>query len=107
MATTEPLFSAVFKWGLEGKAFHDLGDFDGATVMGPAIRYAKITPTNATALTQGPTRQIIVGAAGVLYGQDAFGNQVNGVPVVAGVNLISMSGIDNTGTTATNLWGVW
>ena len=49
----------------------------------------------------------MAGGIGVIYGQDAFGNQVNGIPVVEGKNEISMSGIDNTGATATNLWGVW
>lgn len=97
----------TYKWGLEGKAYTDLGDFDGQTVMGPAVKYAKIAPTNATPLPQGPTRWIIAGAAGVIVGQDAFGNQVAGVPVVAGKNEISLSGVDNTGTTATNIWGVW
>ena len=97
----------TYKWGLDGKAYTSLGDFDTATVLDPAIKYSKITPDNATPLANGPTRWIIAGAAGVIVGQDAFGNQVAGVPVVAGKNEISLSGVDNTGTTATNIWGVW
>ena len=103
--TTEPSFT----WNLEQATWANLKKMNLPPVVGPAIKFSLITPTNNTAFVNGngPTRGIFVGQAGVIYGQDAFGNQVNGIPVIAGYNPISMAGIDATSTTATNIWGVW
>ena len=102
-ATTDPLFV----WNDESGQWKDMKNFKDPTLLGPAIVFAKISPTDNTALAKGPTRGICAGAAGVIYGQDAFGNQVNGIPVIAGWNPLCMAGIDNTSTTATNIWGIW
>jgi hypothetical protein len=96
-----------FVWNLATSSWTNLREMKNPSIFGPAINFALITPANNTALAEGPTRGIFAGTAGVLYGQDAFGNQVNGIPVVAGFNPITMAGIDATNTTATNLWGVW
>ena len=96
-----------FTWQAEPMTFVAMKMARDPTLLAPAIMYSKITPTDTTALANGPTRGIVCGAAGVLYGQDAFGTQVNGIPVVAGWNPFSMAGIDSTSTTATNIWGIW
>jgi hypothetical protein len=94
-------------WNNTRGAFKDEQMFRDSELLAPAIVFAKITPTDTTALANGPTRGLACGAAGVIYGQDAFGNQVNGIPVVAGWNPLCMAGIDSTSTTATNIWGIW
>ena len=102
-ASTDP----TFQWNGEFFAFRELRLAKDPTILGPAVVYALISPANTTAFAKGPTRGLFVGAAGIIYGQDAFGNQVNGLPVIAGWNPVSFAGIDSTSTTATNIWGVW
>jgi hypothetical protein len=94
-------------WNREASSVNNLRQMHDISVFGPAVLFSSITPANNAAFASGPTRGIFAGSSGVLYGQDAFGNQVNGIPVVAGFNPITMAGIDATNTTATNLWGVW
>jgi hypothetical protein len=103
-------------WGEEDGQVKDIMNFKLATIMGPAINYAKLTPTGSTGptgavpLTQGPTRALIADAAGTFVGQDAFGNAVSGMPVGPGWNAISISAlISITGPTGglSVLFGVW
>jgi hypothetical protein len=107
MAAVTATSNPTFAWNAESGRWGDMKTFKDPTLLGPAIVFALITPTNTTALAKGPTRGLWVGAAGIIFGQDAFGNQVNGIPVAIGWNPLCMAGIDATSTTATNIWGVW
>ena len=104
------------EWGFQAGQLKDIENFKPATVVGPAINYAKLAPTGTTGPTgavpfaQGPTRAIIADAAGTFIGQDAYGDAVSGMPVGPGWNPISISAlISITGPTGglSQLWGVW
>ena len=82
--------------GYDGKA-----DYPG----GPAKGIALVTP-GASALPSGTCRALLVGGAGTANLTDAYGNDVDAVPLVVGYNPLSVSKV-RTGGTATGIYALY
>ena len=104
----------TFNWGSESFDFQNLLTVKVSTMDAPATVIAAITP-DATALiplknpftgVASPTRGLFVDVAGTVTGHDAFGNVVTTLPLVAGLNWISLAGVTSI-VTISKIWGVW
>ena len=104
----------TFNWGSERFSFQNLLTVKVSTMDAPAVVIAAITP-DATALIPltnpftgvvSPTRGLFVDVAGTVTGHDAFGNVVTTLPLVAGLNWISLAGVTSI-VTISKIWGVW
>ena len=103
-----------FLWNGESFNFANLKMLRDPSAFGPAVSIAAIT-ADATGLiplnnplsnSPSPTRGLFVDQAGTVTGHDAFGNIVTALPLVAGLNWISLAGVTSIAT-ITKIWGVW
>ena len=109
--TTE---NPTFNWGSESFNFQNLLNVKTSTIDAPATVIAAITPdaTGSVPLKNpftgvtSPTRGLFVDVAGTVTGHDAFGNVVTTLPLVAGLNWISLAGVTSI-VTISKIWGVW
>lgn len=103
-----------FTWNGENFSFQNLRMLKDPSAFGPAVSIAAITPdgtgsiplNNPLTNSPSPTRGLFVDQAGTVTGHDAFGNVVTNLPLVAGLNWISLAGVTSI-TTITKIWGCW
>jgi hypothetical protein len=78
--------------------------FKDNNILGPALNFALITPTDSTAFTFGLTRALYVGTAGNVNVYDKDGTAVLFTGVTAGTVLpIRAGGVASTNTTASTI----
>jgi hypothetical protein len=81
------------------------GNFDtrAKSYVGPADRFAPVTPSDVADLPDGLTRGLFVGVAGTFAAVDLYGNEVVFASAEAQYHPIRVRRIRATGTTASSI----